>query len=151
EESARRIAASAIREQLLAALGHWSTISGSSVPDHRRKLWALARLADSDPYRQEIFAALEQRDAGRGARLAQPPEALSQPPARLVVLAGALASTDVPAAVEFLRQAHQRYSRDFWIHHDLAHLLMRLKPPELDEAIGFFRVAVALRPESPGA
>src|SRR5262249_39960994 len=72
-------------------------------------------------------------------------------PAFLAVLASALCETDVPAAAELLRQAQQRHPGDFGINLGLAQCLMSMKPPQLDEAIGFYRAAVALRPEGPGA
>src|SRR4029077_76021 len=77
--------------------------------------------------------------------------ALSQPPARLVALGDILARFDLPAAVEFLRRAQQRHPDDFWINHQLARYLKSSKPPRLDESIGFYRAAVAVRRESPGA
>jgi superkiller protein 3 len=149
-EAARRIADSAIREQLLAALVNWADVH----PDLARsnQLVALVRLADDDPWRtQVLFPALDKKDWPRIARLARQPEALNQPPARLVLLAGILARTDRPAAVKFLRRAQQRHPDDFWINHSLAWHLKRMEPPHLEEAIGFYRVAVALRPHSPGA
>src|SRR5690242_4012965 len=57
---------------------------------------------------------------------------------------------DELAAVKFLRQAQQRHPDDFWINNDLGSCLARMKPPQPEEAIGFFRAAVALHPQSPG-
>jgi tetratricopeptide (TPR) repeat protein len=63
-----------------------------------------------------------------------------------------------------LRQAQRLYPGDFWVNHDLASELFQRdhsgisyrvvaadELPLLEEAIGFFRAAVALRPASPGA
>src|SRR4029077_12899498 len=42
----------------------------------------------------------------------------------------------------------QRYHpQDYWINYNLGRCLVRLKPPQLEEAIRYFTVAVALRPE----
>src|SRR5262249_52657280 len=90
-------------------------------------------------------------DWPRVARLAEQPEVLELPPARLVTLSAILARADLPAAVRFLRQAQQRHPDDFWINHQLAIHLTNLEPPRLEEAIGFYRAAVALRRDSPGA
>jgi Flp pilus assembly protein TadD len=57
---------------------------------------------------------------------------------------------DKPAAIKFLRQAQQRHPDDFWINHQLAVTLREMEPPQLEEAISFYRVALALRPYNPG-
>jgi tetratricopeptide (TPR) repeat protein len=151
DEAARRIGASAIREQLLAALVDWWKIKRLPAEADRKQLGAVVRLVDSVPWQQQVVAALEDEDGTQLARLAQQPEVLSQPPAGLVALAAALGKTDLPAAVTFLRQAQQRHPDDFWINFKLALCLMEMKPPQLDEGIGFYRAAVALRPHSPVA
>ena len=54
-------------------------------------------------------------------------------------------------AAVLLQRAQQRHPADFWINHDLAILLhVHLQPPQLEEAIRYFMIAVALRPHSPG-
>jgi serine/threonine protein kinase/Flp pilus assembly protein TadD len=148
DEAARRVVASAIREQLLAALVAWAKVH----PDRatREKLVAVAWRADPDPWRRQLLGALAHNDGPRLAQLAQQPGALDQPPARLAVLANVLAQTDLPAGLQFYRQAQQRHPDNFWLNHQLGYFLMRRKPPQLDEAIGFFRVALALRRHSPG-
>jgi hypothetical protein len=133
DEAARRIAASAIREQLLAALVDWAKFQKDF--GRYKQLAALVRLADDDPWRQKLFAAVNGKQL---ARLAEQPEALDQPPARLVLLANILARTDRPAAVKFLRRAQQRHPDDFWINHQLALFLKNMQPPRLEEAIGFY-------------
>jgi len=147
DEAAERIAASAIGEQLLGALGDWANIKTDGA--EKQKLAALLRLADSDPWRQQIYDAVDHKDWPGLARLAKAPQALDQPPGRLAALGQILARTDRPGGVEFLRQAQQRHPDDFWINHQLASHLREMKPPQLDEALGFFRVPVALRPQSP--
>jgi tetratricopeptide (TPR) repeat protein len=149
DEAAARIAASAIRDHLLAALLDWHHFEEDS--GERRKLAVLLRLKDADPWGQRVFEAIDQHDGAGLARLAQQPEALRQPPTRLVQFAQYLAKTDIRSAVEFLRQAQQRHPSDFWINHWLAFNLCRMNPPRDDEAIGYYRVAVALHRHSPGA
>jgi tetratricopeptide (TPR) repeat protein/serine/threonine protein kinase len=148
-ETARRVRDSAIREPLLAALVDWANLK--TDPADKKKLTAILRLADSDPWRQQVFDALDNKDWPRLARMAGQPEALSQPPTRILALGMTLAQTNLPDAVKLLRQAQQRHPDDFWVNHELAYYLRsKMKPPQLDEAIGFYRVAVALRPLSPG-
>ncbi|HEV3448676.1 MAG TPA: protein kinase, partial [Gemmataceae bacterium] len=147
DEAAERIAASAISEQLLGALGDWANIKTDGA--EKQKLAALLRLADRDPWRQQIYHAVDHKDWPGLARLAKAPQALKQPPGRLAALGLIWARTGQSAAVQFLRQAQQRHPDDFWINHRLASHLREMKPPQLNEALGFFRVAVALRPQSP--
>ena len=148
DEAARRIAASAIREQLLAALVEWA--NALADPAERKKIRMVARTADQNPWRQQIWDAQDQQDGVRLAVLAQSAEALDQPPGRLVVLGSILSGHDKPAAIRFLRQAQQRHPDDFWINHQLAVNLYSSEPPQLEEAIGYYRAAVALHPRSPG-
>jgi serine/threonine protein kinase/Flp pilus assembly protein TadD len=149
EEAARRIAAATIREQLLAALVYWA----SSNPDalKTKKLRTVIRLADSNPFRQQVWDALDHEDGPSLLRLAQSPDSLRQPPARLTSLGKTLALIDKQAAVTFLRLAQQSRPDDFWINENLCLILRKMEPPRLEEAICYSRIAVALRPTSPGA
>jgi tetratricopeptide (TPR) repeat protein len=58
-----------------------------------------------------------------------------------------------PAAVALLRRAQRQYPVDFWINENLGNGLSKDKSKleELTEAVRFLSIAVALRPESPGA
>jgi eukaryotic-like serine/threonine-protein kinase len=58
---------------------------------------------------------------------------------------------DVPRAVEVLRQAQRRHPHEFWVNQELAIKLRTLDPPRYDQAVGFYRAALAVRPDSPGA
>jgi tetratricopeptide (TPR) repeat protein len=49
-----------------------------------------------------------------------------------------------------LRDAQARHPDDFWINHQLAVFLMRLNPPQHGDAIRFYTVALALRPQNTG-
>jgi serine/threonine-protein kinase len=148
-ESAQRIAASAIREFLLAALVDWANIQ--TDPTRFKQLAALVRLADDDPWRKQVFFdALDQQDWPQLTRLALEPEVLRWPPARLVSLADRLAKIDLPAAARLLGQAQKRHPSDFWINHQLAFYLTNMKPPQPGQGTRFYQAALALRPENPG-
>jgi tetratricopeptide (TPR) repeat protein len=148
EEAALRLADSAIREQLFAALVDWANVH--SDPVEKKQLGTLLRLADRNPWRQQVWDAVDDQDGSKLARLAQTAEALDQPPSRLKALGNVLAHFDKPAAIKFLRQAQQRHPDDFWINHQLAFNLERMQPPQWEEAIRFYQAALALRPHSPG-
>jgi tetratricopeptide (TPR) repeat protein len=147
-EAARRISNSAIREHLLAVVWDWSSVTKDLAALER--LSRVIELSDSTPWRQQVIAALKHHDQAGLARLAQQSEALDQPPGLLVAFSNTLARTDLPGAVKLLRQAQRRHPSDLWINHQLAFFLSRLTPPELDEAISYYRAALALRPQSPG-
>jgi serine/threonine protein kinase/tetratricopeptide (TPR) repeat protein len=150
DEAARRIAASPIRDSLIAALDDCANI---------REPWALrllliARRADDDPWRQQYFDARIQADGNALARLARRPEALNQPSPTICMLAVAEWVPDMSATLQLLRNAQARHPGDARINHALAAgLLGRGTDPEekqrsLEESIGFSRAAVAARPES---
>ena len=64
---------------------------------------------------------------------------------------GAAALGAKEEAVALLSQAASRTPNDFWINQVLGYHLGQLQPPRWDEAVRFLTVAVALRPDSPGA
>jgi tetratricopeptide (TPR) repeat protein len=148
EEAAPRLAASAIGEQLLAALVEWSNFHPDPV--EKKKIGTLLRLADRNAWRQQVWYALDDQDGAKLEQLARSAEALDQPPSRQEALGYILARFNKPAAIQFLRQAQQRRPDDFWINHQLAYHLVNLKPPQPEEAIGFYRAALAVRPYSAG-
>src|SRR4029079_345596 len=51
-------------------------------------------------------------------------------------------------AVEVLRQAHPRHAGNFWMNYNLG-FAENLYATKTDEAVGYLRAAVALRPSSP--
>src|SRR5262249_37825000 len=147
--AAQRIAASALRAQLVAALGNWYFAKWYGDPPRGEPLLAVAGLADPDPWRQRLRDPALRRSVPALEELARREEILSQPPTvvvlgRLLGRAGA-----VPAAGTLLRRAGERHPDDFWLNFDLATPLRRRTPPRLEEATGYYRVARALRPESP--
>jgi serine/threonine-protein kinase len=151
EAAAVRIEASAIKDQLVAALGDWLLVRYylDLSPDGR--LLNVLRRADADPWRGRLRDAFGHGDKHALEDLARDPEATAQPPATLGLLGAVLERLDErPLAVEVLRSAQQRRPNDFWINHELARLLVRLKPARASEAVRYYQAALALRPDSPG-
>ena len=149
DAAAERIRASVIEGQLLAALDDWLAVKGGP-PDAR--LLAVLRRVDADPWRGRFRDAFERGDRKALTDLARGPAALAQPPATVVLLGAALAGIgERPLAVDVLRSAQQQQPNDFWINHQLALNLSVLKPSRPGEAVGYYRAALALRPDSPGA
>jgi serine/threonine protein kinase/Tfp pilus assembly protein PilF len=150
EEAARRVRESAIREALLTALDQWAWDEGTDAA--RAKLWAVANGADDNPWRRRLREAMLRKDSARLKELATDPRALEQPALGLALLGDALQGAGLPEeAAVFLRQAQQRHPDDFWINHNLGFVLWyKAKQPRAEEALGYFRAALALRPNSPG-
>src|SRR5262249_27997104 len=85
-EAARRIAASAIREQLIVALDHWAEARPRNDAAGRAWLLGLARRADQDAWRQGLRDAVARNDRHALRRLAQQPGSREQPPVTAVIL-----------------------------------------------------------------
>jgi serine/threonine-protein kinase len=143
-EAATRIGQSAIRETLLAFLYDWMFFWESKVD--RARLRAVLDLADHDEWRRRLRDALGVvYDAAKREDVLTAREAPDQPP---IVLAGLakvmLHGPEEGVARALLYQAQQRHSEDFWINLNLGYLLEE-RP---QEAVGYFRAAVAARPDS---
>jgi tetratricopeptide (TPR) repeat protein/serine/threonine protein kinase len=145
DEAARRIATSAIRDQLLDAAANWAKADAAAA----KELTAIIRLADDSPWRRRLYAALDGNDAAALARLAREPDAVSQPPARMAALGSLLARTDPENAAAFLQQAVQRHPGDFWLNNELGVVLDNQRPPRAVKAVRYLTAALALRPDSP--
>lgn len=146
-ELARRIKASAIKEQLIAALDDWYDVERD--PQLSGRLLAVARLADEDVWRQRLRDPAVWKDKQALKHLAKEEGALAQPPLTAQILARYLFRASEPAdAVGVLRQAQQRHPGNFWVNYHLAVSLMVSEPSRDEEAIGFLRAAVAVRPQS---
>jgi serine/threonine-protein kinase len=103
-------------------------------------------LADDDRWRRAFRDARARDDVRALEELARAPEAMAQPPALLSGLGGALvADGQAKEARTLLRAAQQRYPGDFWINYLLG---LSLEQEHPQEAAGYFRAAVALRPGS---
>jgi len=143
-EAAARIRNSAIRETLLAFLHDWllSWVSGANLD----KLRAVVDRADDDEWRRGLRQALAVKDTQKLNDLLTARAAPAQPPVVLSGLSGALSSgaQEVRAQALF-RDARRRHPGDFWINFQLGFFLLQERP---QEAVGYFRAAVAIRPSS---
>jgi tetratricopeptide (TPR) repeat protein len=150
QEAVVRLRASAVREDLLAALDDWTSLPG--VGEHvRNRLRAVADAADESDWRRAFRDAADRRDAARLKALAADPAALKQPPAVLTLAGRALQRMKLSAeSVAFLYDPQRWHPSDVWLNHELARILLRHEPSRVMEAVGFFRAAQALRPDSPG-
>jgi tetratricopeptide (TPR) repeat protein len=151
-EAAQRVRARAIRFELTVALDHWANLfpklppgTGKGDDTRRKRLFAVARAADPDEWRNQVRDALEQRNAQALHDLAASPRIGELPLRTLSLLGGALLGED---SVRVLRQAQQKYPDDFGINFQLGWSLDGGPKATLDEVVRFWTVARALRPRN---
>jgi serine/threonine protein kinase/Flp pilus assembly protein TadD len=144
--AAEIIRASLIREQLLGGLFFWFHQADGLVPDEAKRLEAVLAQADEDDWRRQLPKALKDRDVGALKRLADRPEASSQSPTTLALLAEGLWFSGAPDdAIRFLHRALRDHPDDPLLHANMGLCLTMVNPPRLAEAAGHFRVALAVR------
>ena len=158
EELARRIRAEepGIRDALIVALDDWRDIATwAKTVELANLVWALAAAADDDPWRRQYRKAATARGSTALVALSGEARQLSLPPSSLHLVAMSLNSQGAgDEALDLLRSAHGRHLTDFWIHFELGFLLLKggdESPVILEEAIGCFRTALALRPAASAA
>jgi tetratricopeptide (TPR) repeat protein/tRNA A-37 threonylcarbamoyl transferase component Bud32 len=154
EALARRIGASAVREEILAALDDWSLHAAD--PDVRRRWSQLtARLDPGNRWRKVLLEKRGRRDpAQRRALLAQLKHE-SMAPATAVFLSFVLGKR-TPESLELLARARERKPDDFWLNFSLGNGMGIDKDnyreerdrSRQEEAIGYFRAALAVKPTS---
>jgi serine/threonine-protein kinase len=139
-EAAARVRASAIRDTLLIFLHDWLY----SVSDgNRDRLRAVVEAADDNEWRRAVREAVAAKDGAKLKSLVSAPEALAQPPVVISGLGNALANGALgEEARTLLREAQRRHPGDFWINYQLGEFLQQDRP---QEAVGYFRAAVAIR------
>jgi serine/threonine-protein kinase len=152
EGAAALVRASAVREELVAALDDWAFVAfelnNESV---NNRLLRIARLADPDSFWRDRFrdpAAWQNQE--QLAKLADDVPRSSLPPAThqlalVGVLLGKLGAT--ADSTRLLRDAQGRRPADFWLNWEMGNALRRDKKHK--EAVGYFQAALALRPEHP--
>jgi serine/threonine-protein kinase len=142
-EAAARVRQSGIRLTLLVFLHDWFYW----VPEvNRDNLRSLLNSADNDLWRRSFRDALVTSDLDKLSALADAPAARAQPPVILSGLGGSLLGAGRrDEALALLRQCQRRHPDDFWINYLLGHFLEAERP---QEAAGYYRAAVAIRPDS---
>jgi tetratricopeptide (TPR) repeat protein len=160
DRAAGLVQASAIRDHLLGALHDWArcmiAADRHETKMRARRLLAIAQQVDPDRWGNRLREALLSRDASAVEELARSAP-VDDLPATTLGLLGYLVEGHAavqrasPPMVEFLRRAQRRFPADFWINQHLGATLDYAQPKQVEQVIGFRRVAVALRPQSPGA
>src|SRR5262249_54584388 len=150
EAVAESIRDSVIKGALVAALDDWVSSRGRESSPDTEKLLAIARAAAGEVWRERLAEAFRKGDRGELKALAQNKELLAQPPATLLLLARVLRETgEISLAIDVLRHGQREHPGDFWTNHHLAFYLMQLRPRLASQAVGFYRAAAVLHPDSP--
>ena len=139
------VAAATVRDTLVAALDDWAACATQLELERRVWLLEVARLADPDPWRDDVRRPAVWDDPEALARLTEGEAAAKQSPQLLAAL-GIRLMRPRERAEGLLRAAQQRHPGDFWINFELGFALESSKPAE---AVGYFRAALALRPKTP--
>jgi serine/threonine-protein kinase len=140
---AARVRDSAVREEIVAALDDWA----STTEDPARRAWllAVARGANPDPSRDRLRQPELWQDGPKLTRLVLELRVEDLSPQLLTALGRVLRRTG-GEAVPLLSLAQARYPQDFWLNYELGWALRH--SGRCDEALGFFRAALALRRDS---
>jgi serine/threonine protein kinase/Tfp pilus assembly protein PilF len=132
-----------LRAEVVAALDDWASIAGNEP--RREWLLAVVRAADPDPERDRLRQPELWRDGTALARLLRKTRVAKLSPQLAMALARALSDTGGDP-IPLLREAQGHYPQDFWLNFGLATALNLAK--QWDEAIGYYRAALALRREA---
>jgi tetratricopeptide (TPR) repeat protein/serine/threonine protein kinase len=161
EAAAARVRGCRLRDALFEALDDW--FQEATDPDEQRRVGRLLGSLSPTPadalFRTQWVDARKTRDRAAFIRLVNDTDAENLPIVTLTAAAVDLERLkEWKLAERLLRTALNRRPADFWLNHRLGRLLAlkgRNGGPEaarhFAEAVGFFRVAVALRSDCPGA
>jgi serine/threonine-protein kinase len=142
-EAAARLRASPVRGALVTALDDWA----ACVADREQQAWVLAvvRQADPDPWRDRVRDPATWDDPAALRELADRAPVAKQSPQLLAVLGARLRANKLDA-VRFLERVASAYPGDFWVNVEMGNALCDRS--DRGEAIGYYRTALALRPET---
>jgi serine/threonine protein kinase/Flp pilus assembly protein TadD len=156
DEAVARVKGTSVAAELASYLDHWGLMRFRTLgpPDPSwRRLLSVARGADPDDVRRRLREAWASRRTPLMLEVAGSDDAFRLLPRTLGVLADNL--LDIGAAEQaerLLREARRRYPDDFWVNQHLAfYFFEHSKPVRLEEAVRYFTVSAAVRPQSPGA
>jgi serine/threonine-protein kinase len=139
---AEQIRGSPLRYVLAAALDHWADVATEDTL--RLRLLEVARLADPDPWRDQVRDQNTWQNVPKMQHLAGTVQPAEQTPQILMLLARRLAFKGArQEAAAFLRMVLVHYPADFWLNFELG-----WRSDNLDEQLGSYRAALAVRPDS---
>jgi serine/threonine protein kinase/tetratricopeptide (TPR) repeat protein len=158
-EAARRVRARLIWQRLTDALDDWDSLARLDMcnahlcsQEARQRLHQIARAADPDPLRGRVRLAVEKWDAAACARLAREPGVIGLRPTTLGLLVMVLywsGPQQRALSTRLLTRAQRQRPGDFWLNKYCARHFREKEPPQWQEAIRYYSMALALRPNDP--
>jgi tetratricopeptide (TPR) repeat protein len=142
-DSAARIRASAVREDLVAALDDWAVLLNEDEAEQRAKVLTTANLADPDSGMSPFRDPTVWKDQSRIRTLTRSVSPAGMTPAGIVAVAEIMKARNLDAT-RFLGLAITLYPRDFLVSFTLG----QSTPPDSREAAAAFRAARAIRPDN---
>ncbi len=177
----------AVRGRILNGMREWAgwlkakTLVDSKTIFEAGKLTSIVISIDSDPWRQRLFRAIDEKDRSTLEQLASEEEVSRQEIMTILSLAQALLAADaLEKAEQLFRWAQREHPESFWANFTLGNTLGNFLETsaassgsasredslpirfgdsnrgikhrfEFDERIGFLRTAMAIRPDAAGA
>jgi serine/threonine protein kinase len=149
ETLAERIRTSAVRDEILAALDDWT--ANEELGQQRRLLELTWRIDPENRWRQQLLEPGTLRNPQRRRALLGQIEEENLAPATVVFLS-TLLGVRTPEGQKLLKRARERHPDDFWLNFTLGNALMvpteARDRNEQEEAIGYYRTALAVKPGS---
>jgi serine/threonine protein kinase/tetratricopeptide (TPR) repeat protein len=145
-EAAGRIRSRAIHVQLIVAMDRWADSRRRARPPEDaswKRLVAVAAAADPDELRTRARQAIADGRRDLLEQVARSDKIAEMPLQTLSLLGGTVRDPE-----RILRIAQQKYPDDFEINFRLAWALSHHPQMQMDEAVRFYSVALALRPRS---
>jgi serine/threonine-protein kinase len=141
-QSAARVRASPIRAAMVAALDDWAGCAAD--PEQQAWVLAVARRADPDTWRVRVRDAATWDNTEALRELAAQAPVAEQSPQLLAVLGARLRAQQLDSKA-FMTRVVSAFPGDFWVNIEMGNALSRSDPAE---AIGYYRAALALRPQT---
>ena len=150
DEAAARIRTSGLVVELAAALDEWAAACrAANRPEEAKRLMSIALDVDEDPTRRSLRELIVRGDSGELAEFAGATDPEEFPLATRLLFANSLGHAGQSGkAVAILEIAQRRAPDDFAVNVQLARWLSVLPEPPWTEVVGFYKAALALRPES---
>jgi serine/threonine-protein kinase len=139
--AAARVRESPLRAEIVAALDDWASVTR----DRGKRAWllAVARTSDPDPARDRLRQPDLWQDGKQLTQLARELSVAELSP-QLATALSRVALDNGGDPVMLLTAANSRFPQDFWLNFQLGCALAETR--RFDEALGYFRAALALRP-----
>ena len=141
---AARVRTANARAAFVAAMDDWCVCA----PSREQLDWLLTatRLADPDPvWRDRARDLTVLTDVDELCRLARDANVEREPPQLMLNVAGLLTHARSDEAMPFLRRIQAAHPSNFWASHALGEALHAIDD---EAAVGFFRAALAVRPDA---